>query len=300
MSGERVVRRSELTIPAHSLKMMTSGSKSEADLVMLDLEDACAVSQKVGARKTLAEAANTLDWSGKTLAFRPNNIRSKFFLDDMLEVLGEAGRKIQVVILPKTEQPDEVKYVSTLLGHLEQKFSLPVGKIKLEVLIESCHGVLHAEEIARATPRMAGLIFGVADYAADVGAALGSDTFTDFVYAKQKTITAAHAAGIDAVDCVTLRFKDLDQVKKDAELGRRMGFDGKWCIHPSHVPVVNAAFSPTPDQIDRALKIIDAYQKADVEAGLGAIVIGEEMADQATIRVEEKVLSVARKAGLLK
>src|SRR5688572_5724004 len=145
--AEREVRRSELTVPAHSMKMMTSASKSEADLVMLDLEDACAVSQKVGARKTLAEAANTLDWSGKILAFRPNNIRSKFFLDDMLEVVGAAGAKLQVIILPKTEHPDEVKYVSTLLGHVEQKFGLPIGKIKLEVLIESCSGVLHAEAI---------------------------------------------------------------------------------------------------------------------------------------------------------
>jgi citrate lyase subunit beta/citryl-CoA lyase len=294
------VRRTELTTPAHSLKMMSGAASSKADEVMLDLEDACALSQKVAARKTLVEAANTLDWSGKILAFRPNNIRTNFFLDDMIEIIGGAGKKIDVVILPKTEAPSEIHYVDRLMTALEMKFGLPLGKIGLEVLIESSMGILHAEEIARASPRMESLIFGIADYSGDTGALLTADAFSSYVYAKQKMIAAAKSAGLDAVDCVTLKFKELDLVRGDAEKARAMGFDGKWAIHPTHVEVINRAFTPSPEDIEKASKIINAYNQADVEKGLGAIVVGDEMVDRATIRVEEKKLAIAKKAGLLK
>lgn len=300
-AGEKIrVRRTELTTPAHSLKMMAGSAASKADEVMLDLEDACALSQKVGARKTLVEAANTLDWSGKVLAFRPNNIRTNFFLDDMIEIIGGAGKKIDVVILPKTEDPSEIHYVDRLMTALERKFGLPPGKIGLEVLIESAMGILHAEEIARASARMESLIFGIADYSGDTGALLTADAFSSYVYAKQKMIAAAKSVGIDAVDCVTLKFKELDLVRGDAEKARAMGFDGKWAIHPSHIEVINNAFTPSPEQIALAKKTIDAYNQADVEKGLGAIVVGDEMVDRATIRVEEKKLAIAKKAGLLK
>lgn len=294
-----VVRRTELTTPAHSLKLAAKAAASEADEVMLDLEDACAVSQKVGARKTLVESLNTLEWGNKVRAFRPNNIKTKYFLDDMLEVVGGAGKNIDVIIIPKTELPDEVKFVDALLTHIERKNDLPVGRIKLEVLIESAKGIIHAHEIATASPRMTGLIFGVADYAGEMGALLKEDTFTDFSYAKQKTVAAARYAGIDAVDCVTLKFRDLELAKRDAEQARSMGFDGKWCIHPDQVKVVNAAFTPTTEELERAKKIVEEYRKADVEKGLGAIVIGEEMVDAATIRVERKHIAIAYKAGLV-
>lgn len=300
-NGKRIrVRRTELTTPAHSMKMMSGAASSKADEVMLDLEDACALSQKVAARKTLVEAATTLDWSGKVLAFRPNNIRTHFFLDDMLEIIGGAGQRIDVVILPKTEAPSEIHYVDRLLTALEMKFGLPPGRIGLEVLIESAMGILHVEEIARASPRMEALIFGIADYSGDTGALLTSDAFSSYVYAKQKMIAAAKATGLDAVDCVTLKFKELDLVRSDAERARAMGFDGKWAIHPTHIDVINRAFTPSPAEVERAKRIIDAYHQADVERGLGAIVVGDEMVDRATIRVEEKKLAIAKKAGLLK
>lgn len=294
-----VVRRTELTTPAHSLKLATKAAASEADEVMLDLEDACAVSQKIGARKTLVDALNTLDWGTKVRAFRPNNIKTKYFLDDMLEVVGGAGKNIDVIIIPKTELPDEVKFVDTLLTHIERKNDLPVGRIKLEVLIESAKGIIHAHEIATSSPRMASLIFGVADYAGEMGALLTEDTFTDFRYAKQKTVAAARYAGIDAVDCVTLKFRDFDLARSDAQKARSTGFDGKWCIHPDQVKIVNEAFTPTAKELERAIKIVEEYHKADVEKGLGAIVIGDEMVDAATIRVERKHIAIAYKAGLI-
>ena len=294
------VRRTELTCPAHSLKMMTKAAESGADEVILDLEDSCAVSQKEGARKTLVEALKTLDFRGKIRAFRPNNIRTRYFYRDLIEVVEAAGAFIDVVVIPKVYTAEDVLFVDRLLTQVEENANLPAGKIQLEVLIESAKGLLHAEEIAECTPRMDSLIFGIADYAGDVGAKeLTTEQFQTFHYPKAHTIAAARAAGIAVIDNVTLHFKDLEQVRKDAEAGAKLGFDGKWAIHPTHIEIINRAYTPTVQELKRALAVMDAYAKADKEHGQGAIVFGDEMVDAATLRVEWKKIAVARKAGLI-
>lgn len=294
------VRRTELTCPAHSLKMMANAAKSDADEVILDLEDSCAVSQKVAARSTLIQALQTLDFGGKIRAIRPNNIRTKYFYRDLIDVLEAAGRNVDVVVIPKVYGPEDVLFVDRLITQIEENCGYEVGRIKLEVLIESARALLHAEEIAGCSPRMASLIFGIADYAGDIGSKeMTAAQFEFHHYPKAHTIAAARAAGIDVIDNVTLHFRDLEQVRKDAEYGARLGFDGKWAIHPSHVPIINAAYTPSREEIERGLAILDAYRRADVEQGVGAIVFGDEMVDAATLRVEWKKLAVARKAGLL-
>jgi len=300
IAREFSVRRTELTCPAHSLKMMARAAESAADEVILDLEDSCAVSQKVDARKTLVEALRTLDFKGKIRAFRPNNVRTRYFYRDLIDVVENAGRQVDVVVIPKVYGAEDVLFVDRLLTQVEENAGLPAGRIKLEVLIESAKGLLRAEEIASCTPRMASLIFGIADYAGDVGAKeLTREQFQTFHYPKAHTIAAARAAGIDVIDNVTLHFRDLDQVKQDAELGTRLGFDGKWAIHPSHIDIINTAYTPSLDELKRALAIMEEYAKADREKGLGAIVYQDEMVDAATLRVEWKKIAVARKAGLV-
>ncbi|GAC1345562.1 MAG: CoA ester lyase [Myxococcales bacterium] len=294
------VRRSELTCPAHSLKMMAKAAASGADEVILDLEDACAVSQKVPARATLVQALTTLDFQGKIRAFRPNNIRTRFFYRDLIEVVEAAGRYIDVVVVPKVDGAEDVLFVDRLLSQIEENCGLEPGRIKIEVLIESAKGLLRAEPIAASCPRMASLIFGIADYAGDTGAKeLTRGQFQTFHYPKSHLIAAARAAGIAAIDNVTVHFKDLAQVRKDAEDGAQLGFDGKWAIHPTHVEVIHAAYTPTREELTRALAILDAYGKADVEDGQGAIVFADEMVDAATLRVEWKKIAVARQAGLI-
>lgn len=294
------VRRTELTCPAHSLKMMAKAADSAADEVILDLEDSCAVSQKIGARKTLVEALTTLDFKGKIRAFRPNNIRTKYHYRDVIEVLEAAGRFVDVVVIPKVYGPEDVLFVDRLISQVEENAGLEPGRIKIEVLIESARAMLHAEEIALCTPRMASLIFGIADYAGDIGSKeLTHRQFEVHHYPKHHTIAAARAAGIDVIDNVTLHFKDLAQVRKDAEAGANLGFDGKWAIHPSHIDIINEVYTPSRQELERALAILEAYRKADVEAGQGAIVFGDEMVDAATLRVEWKKIAVARRAGLI-
>jgi citrate lyase subunit beta/citryl-CoA lyase len=299
VAKEFSVRRSELTCPAHSLKMMQKAAESGADEVILDLEDSCAVSLKVGARKTLVEALNTLDFHGKIRAVRLNNIRTRYFYRDLIEVVEGAGRNLDAIVIPKVNTAQDVAFVDTLLTEIEENIGLEPGRIQFEVLIEGAKGLLRAEEIAAASPRMASLIFGIADYSGDVGAKeIMKNQFVDFHYPKTHTIAAARAAGIAVIDNVTLQFKDLEQVRLDAAWGAKLGFDGKWAIHPSHIDVINSVYTPSPDELKRAVAIMDAYRRAD-ETGQGAIVFGEEMVDAATIRVEWKKICIARKAGLL-
>src|SRR5437764_2142453 len=157
------VRPTELACPAHSLKMMTKAAASEADEVIFDLEDGCALSQKVEARKTLIRALNSLDFKGKIRAFRPNGIRTKFFYRDVIEVVEAAGANIDVMVLPKVQEASDVLFADLLLTQIEQNIGLPAGRIRLDDMIESAKGDLHAEQIATSTLRLASQIFGV-DY----------------------------------------------------------------------------------------------------------------------------------------
>lgn len=299
VSRDFAVRRSELACPGHSLKMMAKAAASNADQVMFDLEDACAVSQKEAARASVIEALTTLDFGGKIRTFRPNNIATRYCYHDIIDVVEGAGAHLDGVIIPKVNGPADVQFIDTLLTQVEMNTGLPVGRIRIEALIESAEGVLHAEQIAKATPRMGGLVFGLVDYAGDIGAKeTGAEQFFFYNYAKAKVIAAARAAGITCVDGVTLAIRDLEACAHDARMAARMGFDGKWAIHPSQVSVINDAFSPSSEEIERARRILEAYERADAEQGLGAIVVDDEMVDAATLRVEAKKLAIARKAGL--
>src|SRR5689334_18651903 len=294
------VRRSELACPAHSLKMMAKAAASQADEVVFDLEDGCAPSQKVAARETLVEAFSTLDFHGKVRAFRPNGIHTKFFYRDVIDVVEAAGANIDVVVLPKVQEADDVLFADRLLTQIEQNVGLAVGRIRLEALIEGPKAVLHAEQIAASTPRLAGLIFGVVDYAGAIGARDPvREQFALYHYPKSKTVAAARAAGIDVVDGVTLQFRDLQQCEQDARAAAQMGFDGKWAIHPDQIAVINRVFTPSPEEISRAREIIELYEKADINSGLGAVVYKDEMVDAASLPIERKKLAIARKTGLL-
>ena len=165
------IRRTELTCPAHSLKMMTKAAGSEADEVILDLEDSCAVSQKVEARKTLIEALNTLDFKGKIRAFRPNNIRTKFFYADVIEVVEAAGKNIDVMVLPKSYEAADVSASPIACSRRSSRtWASRSGGSSSRCSSRAPRRCIKAYEIATCTPRMAGLIFGIADYAGDIGA----------------------------------------------------------------------------------------------------------------------------------
>ena len=231
----------------------------------------------------------------------PNRYRTRYFYRDLIEVVEAAGSNIDVVVIPKCYGSEDILFVDCFLTQIEENMGFKIGRIKLEVLIEFADAVLHAEQIAKCTPRprMGGLIFGLVDFVGDIGAQeLGGEQFFYYNYAKAKCITAARAAGITVVDGVTLAIRDNEACRRDAQMGARMGFDGKWAIHPAQIEIIHEAYTPASEEIARAKHIIDEYEKADVQGGLGAIVIDDQMIDAALLRVEWRKLAIAKKAGL--
>lgn len=292
------VRRSELSTPGHNLKMIAGASRSAADLVILDLEDACAPGQKVAARSTVIEALRTLPWTEKAVAVRINGLETAYALDDVLEVVGSAGEFLDVLIVPKVRSPEDVHYVDQLLTHVERKVGLEPGRIRLEILVETASGLAQVEAIAASSPRLVALIFGLYDLAGELGARTDGDTYLDFAYARQRLVVAARASRLLVLDGITAKYKDLELTRKEAERAQRLGFDGKWAIHPSQLEPINQAFTPTPEELAHAERVLRAYETAGRDEGRGAIVVGDEMVDRATLKVEERRLAVARKLGL--
>ena len=204
-----VVPRTELTYPGHNMKLHTnaaSAEKTPVDHVMADLEDACPYEFKGDqSRATMVEALNTLDFGKKVITVRPNNIRSEFFRGDMEAILSGAVDKFHGIIIPKCNGPEDVKLVSDTLDELEAKNGWKT-KLAIEALIERPGALESALEMAKASPRMAGLIFGIADYTAELGvdpsACLDIQNEV-FYYEKKAVITAAKAAGLHAIDTVS-------------------------------------------------------------------------------------------------
>jgi citrate lyase subunit beta/citryl-CoA lyase len=276
------VRRSELVCPGHSMKMMSKAAASDADEVIFDLEDACPPSQKEAARQTVAEALQSLQFSGgKVRAVRINAVGTPWWKDD----IAVAAPLADVVVVPKARSSDDVRAVAELTG----------DKVRLEVLIESAAALIHAYEIA-CVPRVASLIFGVADYAADTGARdFRKDHDRLFYYPRAHLLACARAASVQAIDSVTVQYQDKKQLEKDSRAAAQLGFDGKWAIHPAQLSVIHEAFNPTSKELAEAQKIVAAYDKA----GQGAIELDGEMVDAATVKVAQRKLDIARRARLL-
>ncbi|TQC45619.1 CoA ester lyase [Rhodococcus sp. WS4] len=297
MSETRPVRRrrSELSTPATSEKMMAKAAASDADLVFLDLEDAVAPNAKDVARRQAVTALQTLDWGNKIRAVRVNGVQTTWCLDDITEVVAGAGAYLDVLILPKVKSPRDVWFVDTLLTQLEYKHGLKVGAIGLEVLIEEVEALAAVDAIAACSPRLEALILGVGDLAAShgmrsahIGTAAGypGDIWHS---ARTKMIVAARSNGLDAIDGPFGDFKNDDAYLQQANWSAELGAVGKWAIHPNQVTLANAVFSPSETEVAQAKKVVTAMREAEA-AGDGAVAIDGIMIDAATARIFETVL----------
>ena len=296
------LRRSELSTPGTSSKMMEKAAASAADLVFLDLEDAVAPGEKAGARKPIVEALNGLDWGTKTRAVRVNCVETVWCHDDVIDVVTGAGPNLDVIIIPKVKASRDVWFVDTLLSQLEAKLGLPIGKIGIEILIEETEALARVEEIAGCCPRLEALILGVGDLSASQGMRLGHIGVTKensypgdiWHYARNRMIVAARANGLDAIDGPWGDFKDGDGYSREAAWGSTLGAIGKWCIHPSQIELANQAYSPTEREVARAKQVVEAVNAAQG----GAANLNGTMIDAATARVFEVVLERARRIGM--
>lgn len=296
------LRRSELSTPGSSEKMMTKAAASSADFVFLDLEDSVAPSEKDSARANVINALNTLDWGTKTRAVRINNLTTHWSHRDIMDVVEQAGENLDVIIIPKVFAARDVWWADVLLTQLEERFGLD-KKIGLEVLIEEVEAMINVEEIAAASPRLEALIFGPGDYSASQGVDTKSIGTTDgypgdiWHYARNKVVVAARAAGIEMVDGPYAGIKNPEGYREECRRSRTLGATGKWAIHPSQIDIANEEFSPAQDVVDRARKLEQAYAEAE-RNGLGAVAVDGEMVDAASIRILRNTLRKADLIGL--
>ncbi|MBI2886027.1 MAG: CoA ester lyase [Chloroflexi bacterium] len=304
-----VIPRTELTYPCHQLRMHQNAAGAPVDHVMADFEDACPYEFKGEAsRQTMVEALSSIDFGLKVVTIRPNNIKSKFFLGDLQAIMLGAPDRFHGIILPKTNGPEDIVYLARLLEDLEQQGGWTT-RVQVEALIETPLGVVNAYQIATASDRMVGLIFGIADFAAALGVNENvANQNQNFHYAKQATVVAAKAAGLHAIDNAFLTLIRRDTPEDEAariredlrqkNIGARdLGMDGAWVIHPQQAEIANQVFTPDDEQIARAKLTLEYYHKA----GGGALVVPEtgEFHDEATIKGLLMQLAKAVQAGVL-
>jgi citrate lyase subunit beta / citryl-CoA lyase len=294
------IRRSELATPASNPKMLAKAPDSAADLVFMDLEDACAPNAKVQARSNIISMLNNHDWGNTVRAVRVNALGTIWCHDDVIDIVTAAGQNLDIIIIPKARRARDVWWFDVLLSQLEAKLGL-TRRIGLEVLIEEAEGLGNASEIATASPRLEAMILGVGDLSASLHARVDSNFQPARAYAgdfwhfaRASVVTAARAAGIDAIDYPYPNYLDPDAYRRDCEAASLLGFDGKWCIHPSQISIANEVFSPTQEEVDWALETQAAYRQAEA-AGTGAIAVDGNLVDAAHMR---HVATILGRAGL--
>lgn len=295
-------RRSQLSVPGSSEKMLAKAATSAADHVFCDLEDAVAPSAKIEARQKIVHALNNHEWGRKTRCVRINDVTTPWCHGDIIEIVEGAGANVDTIMLTKPYCAADVIFLDRMLGQLEQKLSL--GKrIGIEVLIEEVEALQNVEEIATCSDRMEALIFGMGDYSgsqgietADIGST-GDYPGDIFHYARFRITMAARAARIDAIDGPFANFKDDAGYRREAERARALGMVGKWAIHPAQIEPALDVFSPSQADVDRARKIERAYREAE-KAGLGAVQVDGVMIDVAVLRLTRNTLRKAELIGM--
>ena len=293
------VARSLLAVPATRRKMAEKALASEADAVFLDLEDAVAPHNKAAARGDVVAALKELDWCGRPGLYRANALDTSYFYRDLIEVVERAGGSLDSVMIPKVNRPEDLSAVSMLLSQLELAMDLEQGRIEIEAQIESAEGLTNVGSIASATSRLEALHFGPGDFAASVSMPQASIGVMDewdevypghrFHYAMQRIIVAARAAGLRVLDGPVADYGDEEGLQRSCLIARSLGFDGKWCIHPAQIAIVNEAFSPTARDVEWAKKVVAAYEEANA-VGSGSVSVDGHMVDAASIKLARNTL----------
>jgi citrate lyase beta subunit len=291
--------RSLLAVPATRRKMAEKALASAADAVFLDLEDAVAPDSKAAARTDVVHALEELDWEDRPALFRANALDTPYFYRDLIEVVERAGDSLDSVMIPKVNRPEDLYAVSMLLSQLELAMELERGKIKLEAQIESAEGLANVDSIASATSRLEALHFGPGDFAASVSMPQTSIGVMDewdeaypghrFHYAMQRIVVAARATGLRVLDGPVADYSDEEGLRRSCLIARSLGFDGKWCIHPAQIAIVNETFSPTARDVEWAKKVVAAYEEANA-TGSGSVSVDGHMVDAASIKLARNTL----------
>jgi citrate lyase subunit beta / citryl-CoA lyase len=301
-------RRSNLAVPGSSPKMLDKARGLPADQVFLDIEDAVAPIAKPDARKNIVAALNEGGFEGKVRTVRVNDWTTQWTYADVIEVVEGAGANLDAIMLPKVQTADQVVALDLLLTQLERSCGYEVGRIGIEAQIENALGLVNVDAIAAASPRVETIIFGPADFMASINMKSlvvgeqpeGYDVGDAYHYILMRILMAARAFGKQAIDGPYLQIRDVEGFRRVAGRSAALGFDGKWVLHPGQLDPANEVFSPRQGDYDQAENILDAYDYFTSAAGgaLGAVMLGDEMIDEASRKMAVVVAAKGRAAGL--
>jgi citrate lyase subunit beta/citryl-CoA lyase len=288
--------------------MMGKAQGLPADQVFLDLEDSVAPLAKESARDNIVAALNEGDWSGKTRVVRVNDLTTSWTYRDVITVVEGAGANLDAIMLPKVQSAEQVVWLDVLLRQIEETLGLEIGRIGIEAQIENAAGLIAVDAIAAASPRVETIIFGPADFMASINMRSlivgeqppGYDVGDAYHYILMRILMAARAHDLQAIDGPYLQIKDVDGFRRVAGRSAALGFDGKWVLHPGQIDAANEVYSPAQSDYDHAELILDAYDFYTSEAGgmRGAVMLGDEMIDEASRKMALVVAAKGRAAGL--
>jgi citrate lyase subunit beta / citryl-CoA lyase len=288
--------------------MLEKAQGLDVDEAFLDLEDAVAPDAKADARGLVVSALNDGDWGDRTVAVRVNDWSTAWTAEDVMVVVAAAGARLDCIVLPKAESAHHVVALDLLLTQVERSAGLDVGRIGLEVQIESARGLSEITAIAAASPRTEALVFGPADFMANVNMRTltvgeqppGYDVGDAYHYALMHILVAARAHGLQAIDGPYLQVRDVDGFRRSAQRSAALGYDGKWVLHPDQVAVGNEVFSPSAEEYEHAEAVLAAYEHATSDAGgrRGAVMLGDEMIDEASRKMALVIATKGRAAGM--
>jgi citrate lyase subunit beta/citryl-CoA lyase len=276
-------------------------------MTFLDLEDSVAPNEKVAARGKVVNAIRDQEWDERVLCVRVNAWDTAWTYGDVIEVVGNAGPRLDEIMLPKVQSAAEVVALDLLLTQVEKNSGLPVGHIGIEAQIETARGLINVDDICAASPRLEAIIFGPADFAASIempvltgGVAIPEYPGDHFHYVFSRILMAGRANGLQVIDGPFLKVRELDALREFAMRTRMLGYDGKWALTPDQAVVLNEVYSPTQEQFDRAWDILEAYRVATDENNTGAVMFGDEMIDEASRKMATKFVSRGTRAGLVR
>lgn len=288
------LRRTMMFVPGNNPGMMQDAFIYGPDSIMLDLEDSVTLAEKDTARLLVYNALKTIDYGGIEMVVRINPLSTPYGRKDV-EAVVKAG--VDVVRMPKTETADEVREVEAEIEKVEREIGC-VGRTKIMAAIESALGVVNAYAIATASPRMMGIALGAEDYCANLKTQRTPEGI-ELLLARQTIVVAARAAGIDCIDTVFSNLNDMEGFRREVELIKKMGFDGKSVINPRQISIVNEVFTPSQRAIDKAMAVVAAIHEAE-RRGSGVIALNGKMIDRPVVIRAQRTIDLAIAAGVIR
>jgi citrate lyase subunit beta/citryl-CoA lyase len=284
------MRRSRLYVPGCEPKYFINAALHGSDGVILDLEDSVHASEKDAARVLVRNALRAVEFCGCERMVRINQI--PLGLEDLDEIIPESP---DLILIPKVESPQQVIEVDGRIAEIKSNYGI-TRPVWLMPIVESALGIENAFSIATASPQIVALAIGLEDYTADLGV-VKTPAGNESIYARQLVINAARAAEVQAIDSIFSDVGDLEGLRTWALNSRALGFDGMGCVHPMQIPMIHEAFAPSAAEIERARRIVAAYDEAQAK-GLGVVSLGSKMIDPPVVQRALKVMARARAMGL--